>query len=213
MREALGLEEQGPGPRYLQILALLSYHTFIKEKVDVAIYETHHGGEYDATNTIENPIVTGITSIGMDHISSLGPTIKDIAWHKAGILKPGAAAFTVEQDEAVTEEILARAKSKGVDVQVVASDPTLPGDFPSECQRLNATLALAISNKFLSKKHPDSSGTISESNIATVIENFKWPGRFQLIQRDAVSWYIDGAHNELSMPQVASWFNKNVKQV
>lgn len=213
VREALALEEQGPGPRYLQILALTSYHTFIKEKVDVAIYETHHGGEYDATNCVENPLITGITSIGMDHIDSLGPSIRDIAWHKAGILKPGAAAFTVEQEESVAHEIKARANEKNVDLEVVASDPTLPGDFPSDCQRLNASLALRISNKFLNKKHPDSSSILSASDIATVIQNFKWPGRFQLIQRDTVSWYIDGAHNELSMPQVANWFNNNVEPV
>ncbi|CEJ84195.1 hypothetical protein VHEMI03409 [[Torrubiella] hemipterigena] len=213
VREALGLEEQGPGPRYLQILALTSYHTFIKEKVDVAIYETHHGGEYDATNCVENPVITGITSIGMDHIASLGPSITDIAWHKAGIIKPGAAAFTAEQKESVAQEIKARANEKNVDLEVVASDPTLPGDFPSECQRLNASLALRISNKFLNKKHPDSASILSESDIARVIENFTWPGRFQLIERDAVSWYIDGAHNELSMPQVAGWFNNNVKPV
>ncbi|KAI9680512.1 MAG: hypothetical protein M1817_003952 [Caeruleum heppii] len=58
-------------PRYLQLLCLLSLHVFIKEDVDVAIYETHMGGEFDATNVVRSPVVTGITAIGMDHVQVL----------------------------------------------------------------------------------------------------------------------------------------------
>ena len=46
-------------PRYRQLLMLLSLHVFAREKVDVAIYEAHSGGEYDCTNII-NPTVTGL---------------------------------------------------------------------------------------------------------------------------------------------------------
>lgn len=49
-------------PRYLQFLALLAFHTFIRQEIEAAIFEVHHGGEYDATNVIQNPVVTGITS-------------------------------------------------------------------------------------------------------------------------------------------------------
>ena len=76
-----------PQPRYLQFLLLLAIHTFCQEGTQAAIIETHHGGEYDATNVVSGPVVTGITSIGLDHLAQLGPTIEDIAWHKAGIFK------------------------------------------------------------------------------------------------------------------------------
>ena len=66
-------------PRYLQLFTLVSFHAFIKEGVEAAVFETHHGGEYDATNVIEHPVATVITTLGMDHIQQLGPTIKDIA--------------------------------------------------------------------------------------------------------------------------------------
>jgi len=85
-------------PRYLQLLALMSFHVFIQEEVDVAICETHLGVEYDATNIVRNPVVTGITTIGMDHVKLLGPSIEDIAWHKAGIFKPGSLAFSTFQE-------------------------------------------------------------------------------------------------------------------
>lgn len=89
-------------PRYLQLLTFTSYHVFIMENVDVAIYETHLGGEFDATNVVRNPIITAVTSIAMDHVKLLGPTLKKIAWHKAGIFKLGSMAFLSFQLPAVT---------------------------------------------------------------------------------------------------------------
>ena len=62
-------------PRYLQLLALLLFHIFIEEKVDVAIYETHLSGEFDVTNIIRTPIITAVTPVVIDHVSLLGPTI------------------------------------------------------------------------------------------------------------------------------------------
>lgn len=84
VRDCLSLGEQREKPRFLQLLALVSFHASVQEGVDVAIYETHHGGELDATNCIDNPVVTAITSIGKDHVFDLGPTVENIAWHKAG---------------------------------------------------------------------------------------------------------------------------------
>lgn len=90
-------------PRYLQVCALLSFHTFIREDVDATILETHQGGEYDSTNVIENPLVTAITSIGIDHVKQLGPFVEKIAWHKAGIFKSGAPAFSAAQEAGIAE--------------------------------------------------------------------------------------------------------------
>lgn len=66
-------------PRFLQLLALVAFHTFIREETEAAIYERHDAGEYDATNVVQKPIVTGITSLGLDHIAQLGPSIENIA--------------------------------------------------------------------------------------------------------------------------------------
>lgn len=55
--------------------------------MDVAILEVGVGGEYDSTNIIENPVVCGITALGLDHVNVLGNTISEIAWHKSGIIK------------------------------------------------------------------------------------------------------------------------------
>lgn len=95
----------------------------------MAVYETHLGGEYDATNVVKVPIVTAITSIAMDHVKLLGPTIEETAWHKAGILKPGSLAFSMPQERAVTAVLEQRAVDKEVTLHFVCVDPTLPTDI------------------------------------------------------------------------------------
>lgn len=66
-------------PIYFRFLTLLSFHVFMKEGVDTAIYEVGVGGELDSTNIIVKPAVTGITTRGIDHVASLGDTIDKIA--------------------------------------------------------------------------------------------------------------------------------------
>lgn len=85
-------------PRYLQLFAILAIHIFIHEGVGAAVIETHHGGEYDATNVIEGPIATVITPIGMDNAKQLGPATRNIAWHKSGIFKAGSVAVSAQQE-------------------------------------------------------------------------------------------------------------------
>ena len=109
-------------PRHFQLLALVSMHAFISEGVEAAVYETHHGGEYDATNVIQNPIVTIVTSLGMDHVRQLGPGIENIAWHKSGIFKRGANAFSSKQDEAPTKMLRQRAAEKDVKIEFVEDE-------------------------------------------------------------------------------------------
>jgi folylpolyglutamate synthase len=55
--------------------------------VDTAILEVGIGGEYDSTNAVPKPVVTGITSLGLDHTIILGDTLDKIAWQKGGIYK------------------------------------------------------------------------------------------------------------------------------
>ncbi|QSS66628.1 hypothetical protein I7I51_02817 [Histoplasma capsulatum] len=194
-------------PRYLQLLALLSFHVFIKEKVDVAVYEAHLGGEFDATNIIKMPTVTAITSIAMDHVNLLGPTIERIAWHKGGIFKSGSVALSAPQERAVAEVLQERADEKGVRLEFVSLDSTIPiNALKPEPQRLNCSLALAAVRAWLARKAPGLG--ITNYSIANGIEQFYWPGRYQQIIDRHYQWFLDGAHNELSLRLVVEWFAK-----
>ncbi|KAI8306599.1 Folylpolyglutamate synthase [Colletotrichum sp. SAR11_59] len=76
----------------------MSFHVFMQENVDAAIYEVGVGGELDSTNIIHQPVAVAITTLGIDHVQTLGNTIEQIAWHKAGIMKKGCPAFTSTRD-------------------------------------------------------------------------------------------------------------------
>lgn len=199
-------------PRFLQFLALLALHTFIREEVEATIYETHHGGEYDATNVVRKPIVTGITSIGLDHIAQLGPTIEDIAWHKAGIFKSGTPAFSAPQEPAVAAVLQARAAEKRVELKFVEVDSSLPSNahaLQAPVQRINCSLALALAGTFLERKSLPENHHLTRDDAIQGIEEFSWPGRFEIIEDGSSKWFLDGAHNELSVKQAAEWFSKN----
>jgi len=114
--------------RLLQLLAVLAIYTFIREGTQAATFETHHGGEYDATNVIQKPIVTGITSIGLDYIAQLGPTIQNVAWHKSGIFKPGTPAFSASQESEASIVLQTRAAEKGAELKFVDIDSLLPSN-------------------------------------------------------------------------------------
>lgn len=201
--------DHGKQPRYLQLLALLAIHTFCQEGTQATIFETHHGGEYDATNVLAAPVVTGITSIGLDHLAQLGPTVQDVAWHKAGIFKTGALAFSAPQTPVVEAVLRSRAEEKLVPLEVVQVDDSLSlhaNALRAPVQRINCSLAIALVNGFLSKKSPFNEKRLRQQDIENGIEHFSWPGRFETINTPRCTWYLDGAHNELSIGQAVQWF-------
>lgn len=73
---------------YFELLTLLAFVYFAEEKVDLAVLEVGMGGRLDATNIVK-PLLSVITSIGLDHTQYLGNTIEEIAFEKGGIIKPG----------------------------------------------------------------------------------------------------------------------------
>ena len=80
-----------------EILMACAVTYFSKEKIDVGIIEAGMGGLLDATNVFKSPLVSVITPISIDHTQYLGSTIQDIARHKAGIIKPGSAVVSADQ--------------------------------------------------------------------------------------------------------------------
>ena len=196
-------------PRYLQLLYLISVVVFTDKGVDVAIYETHAGGEFDATNVVKKPIATGITSISIDHQHLLGDSLDEIAWHKSGIFKTGTPAFSVPQVPQVTQRLNSRARDKNVSLRFVdVENRVKPRHALIEAQRTNCALALELAEHYL-QSHSTGSDDIS-LDVYRAIENLKWPGRFQnIIEKDA-EWALDGAHNTAAMDAALCWFQSQV---
>jgi len=203
----------GSRPLYSRFIALLSYHVFLSEGVDVAVYETGTGGEFDATNVVLRPVATGISSLGMDHVQVLGNTIDQIAWHKAGTMKPGSPAFTVEQPPAGAEVLQARAEEKGVNLKVLDIDPRLRGVKirpDAEYQKKNASLGIALAETALAKLDPTfvPSETTLPVEFVDGLENMVWRGRFEIVEEGNVAWHVDGAHTDESLKLASQWFTQ-----
>jgi folylpolyglutamate synthase len=191
----------------------MSFHVFLREEVDVAIYEVGVGGEYDSTNVVEKPIVTGITALGIDHVRVLGETIGEIAWHKAGILKAGCPAFTVPQEPVAMAVIEKRAREKNISIGVVDIHPALhsvrimpDADF----QRGNASIAIELAKTALAKFDKDfdpRSDSLSPEFIKG-LETVVWRGRCELKFEQGRAWYLDGAHTVDSIRVAAAWFGR-----
>jgi dihydrofolate synthase/folylpolyglutamate synthase len=183
-----------PPVSYAEVWSVLGYWWFAERAVDIAVVEVGAGGRFDATNVIE-PVVSVITSVGLDHLVTLGPTIADIAWHKAGIIKPGATAVVGDLPAEALSVIADTAKSASVDL-VRARDlhDSLPGTplvTPGFTQR-NAQVATAVAMVL------DQRGfQISNAAIDAGIRSARLPGRLEPMPGMAdPSVWIDGAHNE-----------------
>lgn len=196
-------------PGYLQLLALLSVHAFKREMVDVTIYEVHAGGRKDATNVFDQPVASGFTPIGLDHTDLLGPTIENIAWHKSGIMKHGTPAFSVVQENAARIVLEKEAAILGCPLQFVGISGDLPDDpnLRLEVQKKNASLAISLANAYLSRNNAQ----LSPRDIHVGISQCCWPGRFHRIEHGMSRWYLDCAHNLLSLPAALEWFKSEVR--
>lgn len=95
---------------YFELVTLAAVRAFMRSGCELLVLETGLGGRLDAVNVFYNDIAV-ITSIGMDHVKILGNTSKEIAFEKAGIIKPyGEVVIGRNMDEAARQEILRVAK-------------------------------------------------------------------------------------------------------
>lgn len=89
--EQLKDEKNRVEPTYFEVLTALAFLYFQEESCDYVVLEVGLGGRYDATNVIESALYTVITALSYDHKHILGNTLSEIAFEKAGILKPNTA--------------------------------------------------------------------------------------------------------------------------
>lgn len=107
------IEEGEEHPSYFEFLYGMGMLAFEEADVEYVILETGLGGRLDATNSFEHPLLTVITSIGLDHTGILGNTISEIAAEKAGIIKKGVPViFDGSQEEA---SVVIRKKAEMMD--------------------------------------------------------------------------------------------------
>ncbi len=203
-------------PTEFEILTAMAFLYFQRKKVDFAVFEVGLGGTGDSTNIIQNPLVSVITSISYDHTERLGETIEEIAYEKAGIIKPGAPLVISVKIPEAARVIAKRAYELGAPlydtagiVPIISKDGedgengekfsvTLQGvnygimtpGMRGKHQITNVVTALTAI-EILRKKRMIS---ISSKQVRRAISAANLPGRFeQLCENPSV--IADGAHN------------------
>lgn len=110
--EAAGPDVVADGPTYFEVATLLGWMFFDRRGTELVVLETGLGGRLDCTNVCR-PLVTIITTIGLDHTHILGNTLPQIAAEKAGIIKPGIPVLTWATQPGVIDVIRQRAVENG----------------------------------------------------------------------------------------------------
>ncbi|MDD5454278.1 MAG: bifunctional folylpolyglutamate synthase/dihydrofolate synthase [Candidatus Ratteibacteria bacterium] len=207
-------------PTFFEVLTALSFLYFKREKIDAAVYEVGLGGRLDATNVSE-PLLSVITSIGLEHTNYLGKTLSSIAKEKGGIIRENTPLVTGAEGEALATLIeLAREKNAPIFIYgrdfsvkhykedffrqtlyikgIKNSYPNVSINLKGKWQHLNASLAVAAS-EILSQKFP-----IKKEHIYKGLKKTTWPGRLEVIGTSPRQncwcggkpiFILDGAHN------------------
>jgi dihydrofolate synthase/folylpolyglutamate synthase len=211
-------------PTFFEMATAMAFAHFKDEEVDFAVLEVGLGGRLDATNVI-SPLVSVITSVSLDHTHVLGTTLEEVAGEKAGIIKQGIPVICgIEQPELIKmiDDICQKKhcqvsfsknqggyklKEKTVDYQKFDiylnnnkyTDLKMP--LLGEHQLKNAHLAI-MTTELLRKMGV----TINEEDLRSGLEDTKWPGRLQIIQKDPIV-ILDCAHNPAGMSSLSSLIN------
>ena len=208
-------------PSFFEFLFLMAMYEFNRKGVEYVVLETGLGGRLDATNVIEKPYITIITSIGMDHMEYLGDTIEKITEEKAGIIKSGVPIIFWGANPCVTTVIEKRAKE--INSKIIKVDTTnyeiikktdksvdfsvlngyyLKGIFSipfiSDYQVQNAVVAIKAIECI--EEIRDNINEIREG-----ISDVKWEGRMEIVSPGVI---FDGAHNGPGIDEFIKTFNE-----
>ncbi len=189
-----------------EVITVAAWLIFAAESVDIAIIEVGLGGRLDATNVCDRPLVSIITSISLEHWQRLGPTLADIAWEKAGILKsncpavigalPPEALAVVEQRAQVLNCPLVKPEpaqwlaSVNPRSRAIAQGIEYPLSLNGEIQLQNSAVAIAALQSLRQQGWEISPAAIEQGMAQT-----QWPGRLEWTHWDGQTLLIDGAHN------------------
>ncbi len=206
--EIAALEEKKIQITYFEAITAAALCYFAQEQCDVVVVEVGLGGRFDATNVLEKPLVSVITSIGLDHTEVLGSTIEQIAAEKSGIIKDwGTTVCCPDQDPdalgvifeqcALKNNRLVMGNLAAADVKaesfsgsvVTYGDITLEIPLVGRHQVANCITAVEVLGQLRCQGY-----AISDKNITNGIKNTRFPARMELVSQKPLL-FIDGAHN------------------
>ncbi len=212
------VDEKAEGLRTVEFdrMTAMGFLYFKEQNCDLVVLEVGLGGRLDSTNVIEDPLVSIIASIGLEHTEVLGNTVGQIAFEKAGIIKNGRPVIVQYQPKEIIDIFRKRAEECGCSFLV--TDPyeaTLHSiSFDSQVisykkrsgislsllgsyQFKNALLALDTIDELISQGYK-----ISDEAVKAGMANTVWPGRFEVLRKSPLV-ILDGAHNPNGVEELA----------
>lgn len=212
----LALKDEGLNITEFEMITAIGFEFFHREQCDIVCLEVGLGGKFDATNVIDTPLVSIITSISLDHVDILGDTIEKIAGEKAGIIKQNTSVVSYPLQEidavAVFMEQCAKTGSSFIlpnanQVEMLSSDmfgstftyqeKQYSIKLVGEHQVYNAVAVIEAMQVLTQKGFH-----ITEQNIANGISSAVMPARFEVIKQNPLI-ILDGAHNEQAVHSLA----------
>ena len=204
-------ESMEPAPTFFEMNTAIAFRWFQQNNIDLGIIEVGMGGRLDSTNVI-TPCATAITTIDLEHTRYLGDTIEQIAYEKAGIIKPDVPVVVGETKTAALGVILARAEELRSSAHLLGRDfscaitgepfqqrftyegPNMrieqtPLSLAGAYQSANAAVAVALAGR-LTSGFP----RVDRAAIQKGLNEARWPCRLEKVMNDPPV-IIDVAHN------------------
>lgn len=211
-------------PTFFEFTTAMALDYFAAKGAEAVVLEVGMGGRLDSTNVVD-PLCTVITNVEMEHAEYLGDTVMDVAYEKAGIIKPGVPLVTTETKPEVVEYLESVCRERAAPMYLLGHDFGCtpaggsweggrylqrldydgPGGsikgieipLPGGHQLMNASAAACALGVM--------SGmglTVDEAAIRAGFRNVRWPGRLEVVSERPLV-VLDGAHNPASVKRLA----------
>ena len=198
-------EQMDDMPTEFEVITALAMVYFAAKRCDVVVLEVGLGGVYDATNVIDTPLVSVITSISFDHMEYLGDTLVSIAENKAGIIKPNSSVVLAYGQAPEVVQVIKDAAQRQNNRLLICENKTRSysgkaffyGDKMYELSMLgfhqmqNAVTAIETAKQL----------GVPDTAIFKGIRAARLPARMELVSRNP-DMILDGAHNADGIAQL-----------
>jgi dihydrofolate synthase/folylpolyglutamate synthase len=206
---------------FFEYTTAMAFCAFAEQKVDIAVIETGMGGRLDATNVLM-PKLSIITNIGLEHKAYLGKKIEDIAFEKAGIIKPYIPVFTDVQKESAFKVVSDIAKQRsaplyqlGKQIRIrMKKDGFSFSGFKFKWNHLNCALhgyhQLRNAGLALCAYEYITGSQANWKTVSQGLNTVKWPGRLEIVSQNPLV-ILDGAHNSAAVKNLAQYLKTLLK--
>lgn len=226
----LDQEEEVKGITEFETMTAMAFDYFLEKRVDVAIIEVGLGGLLDSTNIV-TPMLTAITTIGLDHTDILGDSLEEIAFQKAGIIKSGIPVVTGNIQQNALAVIEDKADKEGAAIYRYGQEYMVEYLHPSEQWgeifdfRNEAGKITNLKTSLLGRHQIENAGVaiqlfqlfcqlkqlpVQDKEIKNGLKHTFWPARMERLSKEPLI-ILDGAHNPHAMRRLVDNMKKEFK--